>query len=161
MQSHMVSIHSPHNILNTIKNECQKSAMCHRGRSWSCDAEVICSLYFSWKSCIPTTAKMNRIIIKTKIRFPSAPIALIIIFINMFRVGHDFASFRTRINLEKYFWSKFSDNEWYLRCNELFGKSYYISINVLLRKSEITWKFAKQKIRWHWPIGIRVGTLSQ
>ena len=49
---------------------------------------------------MPTTANINRIIIRTRIKFPNAPIALMIIFINMFSVGHDFASFNTRINLE-------------------------------------------------------------
>lgn len=48
---------------------------------------------------MPTTAKMKRIIINTRIKFPNAPIALIIIFISMFNVGQDFASFNTRINL--------------------------------------------------------------
>ena len=48
---------------------------------------------------MPTTAKINRIIINTRIKFPNAPIALMIIFISIFNVGHDFASFNTRINL--------------------------------------------------------------
>lgn len=34
-QSHMDSIHSPHNTRNTIMNECRKSVKFHLGSSWS------------------------------------------------------------------------------------------------------------------------------
>lgn len=35
MQSHMVSIHSPHSTLKTMRKEWKKSFMCHRGRAQS------------------------------------------------------------------------------------------------------------------------------
>lgn len=34
-QSHIDSIHSPHNTRNTIMNECRKSVKFHLGSSWS------------------------------------------------------------------------------------------------------------------------------
>ena len=45
---------------------------------------------------MPTTAKMNTTMPRTRERFASAPIVLKMIVSNMFSVGHDFASLKMR-----------------------------------------------------------------
>lgn len=48
-QSHMDSIHSPHNTRNTIMNECKKSVKFHLGSSWSLNK---CIFSVKWKTGI-------------------------------------------------------------------------------------------------------------
>ena len=52
-------------------------------------------------TCIPTTAKINIIIIRTNVKFPKASIDLPIIDIKRFNVCQDLANLHTR-NLIKY-----------------------------------------------------------
>ena len=95
IQSHMVSIHSPHSTRNTMRNEWKKSLMCQRGRVHSVEILHTQSLYFFPNSCMPTTAKMKTIMARTSVRLPKAPTELPIILISVLRVGHDLASLKT------------------------------------------------------------------
>ena len=96
MQSHMVSIHSPHSTRNTIRKEWKKSFMCQRGSLQSSLILQTHSLQLLPKSCMPTTAKMKTMMANTRVRFPRAPTELPMILISMFSVGQDFANLKTR-----------------------------------------------------------------
>ena len=94
-QSHIDSIHSPHNTRNTIIKLCKKSVKFHRG-SWHSHFSHTNSVQSLPNSCIPITANMNTMIQRTKVKLDRAPTVFAMIVKISFKDFHDLANLKTR-----------------------------------------------------------------